>query len=195
MMAPPNVIIVHGAFGHPEENWFGWLRRELERLSIPCAVPALPTPEEQSLASWLQRFDETCGQFIHSNTMLVGHSLGAAFVLRWLESAPFRLRASFLAGAFMGKVGVEKFDDINASFFASPFDWESIRRYCRDFYCYHGDNDMYVSQANFDAISTALDAKKVIISNGGHLNSAAGYDRFPLILQHIKEHIQDAQHD
>lgn len=194
-MAAANVIIVHGAFGHPEENWFGWLRRELEGLSIRCDVPALPTPEGQSLASWLQGFDEACGKYIHANTLLVGHSLGAAFVLRWLESASTRVRASFLAGAFMGRVGVKKFDDINASFFASPFDWDSIKRHCREFYCYHGDNDMYVSQENFDVISTALDAKKVIISNGGHLNASAGYDRFPLILQHIKEHIQDAQYD
>lgn len=49
-----NVIIVHGAYGHPQENWFDWLKKELENMAVPCHVPPLPTPENQGLDQWLE---------------------------------------------------------------------------------------------------------------------------------------------
>src|SRR3990167_5281867 len=178
-MQASNVIIIHGAYGFPEENWFGWLKRELCSINIHCDVPEMPTPDGQYLSVWFKKFEECCGNRISTNTILIGHSLGAAFVLRLLESFDFQIRAAMLAGAFVGKVGVEKFDSINASFFETPFNWNFIKERAQTFYCYHGDNDKYVTRDNFDNISDNLNAKKIIISNGGHLNSSAGYDKFP----------------
>ena len=120
-MNQPNVIIVHGAYGYPEENWFDWLRCELAELGIECIVPAFPTPDNQDLSNWLSFFQLSCNHKIHARTILVGHSLGAAFILRWLEQYTDQVSAAILIGAFIGEVGVKKFDEINQSFFLSPF--------------------------------------------------------------------------
>jgi len=184
-MKKMNVIIVHGAYGHPEENWFGWLKRELNALNIECYVPQLPTPEEQNLAMWLEVFAQTCSHLIHPGTVMIGHSLGAAFILRWLELHPSSLSSVVLVGGFLGVVGDEKFDSINSSFFKTPFNFQQIKRRAQEFICYYGNNDPYVTREEFDFITHHLKAKKIIISNAGHFNTASGYSQFPHLLNQL----------
>ena len=76
-----NVIIIHGAYGHPEENWFGWLKNELQALGIACSVPQLPTPENQNIEQWMLAFNKACKRIINFQTVFIGHSLGAVFAL------------------------------------------------------------------------------------------------------------------
>lgn len=185
-MSKSNVIIVHGAYGHPFENWFNWMKTELESLGIECFVPQLPTPNGQELKNWLQLFNFTVSLMITPDTILIGHSLGAAFLLRWLEQANQSVSTTILAGSFLGNVGIEKFDKINESFFENQFDWHSIANKSKQFFCYHGSNDPYVSRSNFNFIAKNLQARKIIISQGGHLNEAAGYMSFPQLLIQLK---------
>ena len=75
-----NVIIVHGSFGSPEENWFPWLKEELEKFGVKVLVPKFPTPEGQSLENWLKAFEE-CRQHLNEETILVGHLVCSSEVL------------------------------------------------------------------------------------------------------------------
>src|SRR3989338_4142675 len=40
-----NVFIFHGTGGYPEENWFPWLKKELEELECKVIIPKFPSPE------------------------------------------------------------------------------------------------------------------------------------------------------
>ncbi len=183
-----NVMIIHGAYGYPEENWFAWLKQELHRLGIDCQVPPLPTPHGQDLKKWLAIMDSYSNHFIHDKTVLIGHSLGAACILRWLERHACQLSAVILVGAFINSVGNEKFDSINQSFFTAPFAWQQIRKCTQAFVCYYGTQDPYVTRNEFDLIANQLRAKKIIISNAAHFNIASGYSRFPHLLWYLKQH-------
>lgn len=185
------MIIVHGAYGHPEENWFDWLRQALAVMNIDCCVPTLPTPEQQNLENWLAVFQQSCGHEIHSNTIIVGHSLGAVFVLRWLEQYAYKVRATILVGAFIGEVGIKQFDEINKSFFLMPFQWKKIKARAEIFVSYGGDNDTYIPLSQFHFIADQLAAKKIVIFHGGHLNAAAGYTTFPELLLQLKALIEE----
>ncbi len=194
-MKKPNVIIIHGAYGYPDENWFPWLKRSLLARSIDCLVPQFPTPDNQSLKNWLTVFEKTCSDIVNEKTIMIGHSLGAAFILRLLETRQYHVHSTLLAGAFTGSVGIAKFDTINQDFFADSFDWMAIKDACQNFTCYHGDNDPYVTRSNIDSIVDRLSAKQVVISDGGHLNAAAGYTAFPLLLSHVLNIINGNYHD
>ena len=39
-----NIFILHGTEGHPGENWFPWLKQELEQKGYNVIVPQFPTP-------------------------------------------------------------------------------------------------------------------------------------------------------
>ena len=47
--AEVRVIVLHGAHGGSDTNWFPWLRNELVAQGIEVLVPRLPTPGGQSL--------------------------------------------------------------------------------------------------------------------------------------------------
>lgn len=177
---PFRVIIIHGAHGGPETNWFPWLHMTLEAEGIEVVRPRLPTPEGQSLSAWLDAYDLAVKSLPFAPTVLVGHSLGAAFALRLIERAVEPAAGLFLAAGFVGALGLSNYDTINHSFFAAPFDWPAIReRRGRVFRCWAGENDPYVPLSRSQDIATCLEAPLEILSGGGHLNSETGFTTFP----------------
>lgn len=189
-MRKATILIIHGAYGYPTENWFGWLENQLHNRQINCYVPSFPTPVGQSLKNWLAIFNQSYLPVVNSNTILIGHSLGAIFVLRWLEQYLSTIKVAILVGGFIGKTGITKFDNINVDFFATPFNWSSIIKASRKFICYYGNNDPYVKISN-DILVKQLQAEKIIISNGGHFNIKSGYSQFPHILLRVQRLLEE----
>ena len=77
--------IIHGAYGHPKENWIPWLKSQLEILGVKTVVPDFPTPESQSLESWNKVFEPHIAT-LDSESILIGHSIGSGFILSILET-------------------------------------------------------------------------------------------------------------
>jgi len=174
------VVVLHGAYGDPDTNWFPWLHSALEAQELEVIRPRLPTPQRQSLTAWLDAYDRAVGLLPPAPAVLVGHSLGAAFALRLIERATEPVTGLFLAAGFVGALGLPDYDPINASFFAAPLDWASIRarkgRACR---CWAGDDDPYVPRARSREIADRLGVELEIIPGGGHLNAETGFTAFP----------------
>lgn len=174
------VIVLHGAHGGPDTNWFPWLHAALETEGIEVLRPRLPTPQGQSLEAWLDAYDRTTEPLPSIPTILVGHSLGAAFALRLVERAVEPIAGLFLAAGFVGALGLPDYDGINHSFFADPFDWAGIRarkgRVCR---CWAGGDDPYVPLSRSQSVADRLEAPLEIVPGGGHLNDETGFNTFP----------------
>ncbi len=177
-------FIIHGAFGHPGENWFPWLKAELEKAGHEVVLPAFPTPDGQSLDSWMHVFEPYL-KGIDSDTVLVGHSLGPAFILTVLERLEVQVKACIFVAGFVGTLGKDQFDLINRSFIDKEFDWEKIRANCRRFIIYHSQNDPYVPLSKAEDLGRKLGVKPRIINDGGHFNEAYGYTSFPQVLHDV----------
>lgn len=183
-----NVFIIHGAYGNPEENWFPWLKGELEKLDYKVFVPKFPTPENQSLDSWTKVL-KNYEKFIDENTIFVGHSIGVAFILRVLEKLDKKVKACFFLSGFLSLLGNPIFDNINKTFIDKKFNWRKIKENCNKFYIFHSDNDPYVPLKEAEIIANKLNIKVILVKNAGHFNEAAGYKKFNLLLDYIKEEI------
>ena len=174
------VTVLHGAYGGPDTNWFPWLRTELVAHDIEVLLPRLPTPEGQSLEAWFEAYDCAVSAMPAAPTILVGHSLGAAFALRLVEKAVEPFEGLFLAAGFIGALGLPDYDPINRSFFSLPFDWAGIReRKGRTCGCWAGDDDPYVPLSRSQEVADQLDAPLDVLPRGGHLNSETGFNAFP----------------
>lgn len=183
-----NFFFIHGAYGNPEENWFPWLKSKLEKLGHEVIVPQFPTPENQAFENWMKVIEPHLSTF-SSDTVLVAHSLGPVFAVSLLERISVKIRACFFVAGFTGKLGIEKFDSINATFTEKEFDWEKIKRNCAEFFVYGSDNDPYVPQKMEEEFARNLGTELVLIRGAGHFNEKAGYTTFPRLLEDISQRL------
>ena len=183
------VFIIHGSYGHPGENWFPWLKKELEELNFEVFVPKFPTPERQNLENWMKVFSEYENK-LDENTIMIGHSLGPVFILHILEKINHSIHSCFFISGSISPVGDKRFDKIEKEFLKNNFNWEKIKQNCKKFFVFHSDNDPYVPMEKATELVDKLNAELDIIKNAGHFNEDSGYKEFPLLLRKILEVIQ-----
>jgi predicted alpha/beta hydrolase family esterase len=179
-----DVVIIHGTYGSPEENWFPWLANSIKQYGHNAIVPKLPTPEDQSLMNWSNSFKQQVGE-LTENMVLVGHSLGPGFILNLLERSKFKVLGTFLVSAFIGELGNDDFDSLNKSFVCRDFNWSTIAKNCGETHIYNSDNDPYVPLSKGEEIANNIHADLTIIKKGGHINAKAGFRKFPLLYNDI----------
>lgn len=87
-----NAILVHGCCDkeeflnekHPSgsnSHWFPWMQKQLNIAGIENQTPEMPTPYQPIYNEWKRVFEQF---IVNEETILVGHSCGAGFLLRWL---------------------------------------------------------------------------------------------------------------
>ena len=176
-------FIFHGTAGYPEENWFPWLKAELEERGCRTIVPQFPTPDNQTLDNWLEVAGKH-GEGMAGTPILIGHSLGGAFLLRLLERG-VKAKAAFLVATPIG-IGNVKNRKTDGDFTDRPFDWKKIRENCPAFFVIQSDNDPYVPIENGKALAKNLGVEMIFLPGCGHFNKAAGFAKFEFLLQKIE---------
>ncbi len=177
-------FIFHGTEGYPGENWFPWLRGELEKEGVKVFVPQFPTPGGQTLEGWFEVFEEY-RDLVSKDSLLIGHSLGGVFALRVLESLDLSIRGAFLVGTPVG-VGRVKNWESDQIFVGHPFLWEKIRKNAKRFVVFHSDDDPYVSLENGTELSKKLGVELQFIPGCGHFNAEAGFLKFEKLFEIIE---------
>ena len=85
-----NVVIVHGSpkedrpdeFPQNKKHWILWMKNQLEKNGTRTETPLMPKPWKPNYENWKKEFEKLD---INENTVLVGHSAGGAFMVRWLS--------------------------------------------------------------------------------------------------------------
>ena len=183
-----NVFIFHGTGGYPKENWFQWLKLKCEKLGCKVIVPQFPTPNNQTIENWFEVF-KNYKQYYNKNAILVGHSLGGAFLLRVLEKYDVVIKAAFIVAAPIGIPPIRNWNSDLAFLTRFEFDWQAIRQRSKKFFVFHSDNDPHISLGNGQEISRKLNTSLIFIPNAGHFNTTAGYTKFDTLFEKIKEEI------
>ena len=180
-----NAFIIHGTEGYPEENWFPWLKKQIEKRDYKVFVPQFPSPPKVAakIDEWIDVL-KNYEQYINEDTIIIGHSLGGIFTLRILERLKHRVNAACFVGTAIGIRPILNYDRDN-SFSGFSFDWKTTIKKARHFVVFQSDNDPYVSLGNGEELAKNLNVKLNFVPNAGHFNSKAGYDKFELLLEKL----------
>ena len=182
-----NIFIFHGTEGHPQENWFPWLKGKLEAKGCKVFVPQFPTPPvvPAKISEWFDVLKEY-EKHIDGDTILIGHSLGGIFALRVLEQLKRPIKGVFLVGTPIGVRPILNYDRDN-SFSGFSFDWDAIKKNAQHFVVFQSDTDPYVGLDNGQQLSEHLGVKLNFVPNAGHFNAKAGYLRFDKLLEEVSK--------
>lgn len=174
------VYIVHGFKGSPNGGWRPWLMGELEKMDIYACSLSMPNPSNPTPYEWISEIARVVERQPNDQIYLVGHSLGATAVLRFLEST----KVTNVYGAVLVSSPVYKtLRKEVAEFLQPPFDFEVIKNKVKKVAVIHGDNDPNVSFEQGKYLAQELKGELIEIKNGGHLNGSAGWVKLPQCLE------------
>jgi uncharacterized protein len=172
--------IFYSIEGHQGENWFPWLKEELEKKEYTVIIPHLPHSDNPLFIEWAEEMNNYP---IDEETIFIGHSLGAPFILALLEQ--HKVRAAYLVSGFISTLD-NKYGKKMISFTERSFDWDAIKRNCKFFRVIHSDNDPYVPLERAEEVAKKLHTQVYIIPGAGHFNTEAGFTEFPQLLELIQ---------
>jgi predicted alpha/beta hydrolase family esterase len=107
------VILVHGCCDKHEffsedyptmtnSHWFLWLKEQFLESKVNVQIPEMPDPYDPKYKDWKKIID---GLSINSKTILVGHSCGGGFLLRWLGENNAIISKLILVAPWLGLEG------------------------------------------------------------------------------------------
>ncbi len=183
---PKRVFIIHGWEGYPEEGWFPWLKKELEKKGFEVHVPAMPHPSTPTIEDWVQHLATTVGE-VDENAFFIGHSIGCQTILRYLQTLPSNKKIGgvvCVAGWFsLTGLGKGEEQELAQPWLETPINFEKIKSISPRFIAIFSDNDKWVSLENKKVFEEKLDAETSIEHNKGHLG---GYDGITELLSALE---------
>lgn len=166
-----NALILHGTDSNPEENWFPWLKRQLEDRGYNVWVPSLPenhTPNRTVYNDFL-----FSSEFDFKNSLMIGHSSGAVSVLNMLmDNRCPHIKQGIMVSAWAGGIpngygeNNTQFDNL---FPANGFDFELMKSKAESLSFVHSGNDPYCPLGQAEYLASKLGASLTVIQDGGHL--------------------------
>jgi uncharacterized protein len=172
---PRNAIIFHGTGANPEVCWLPWLRRRLTERGYAVEVPHYPTLNDEPLETFLprvlanHRFDE--------ETVLVGHSGGAALLLAVLEHIEATVSQAVLVAGYSTRPNTRDEPVLQAD-----YDWAAIRASVRDLYFINSRNDPYgCDDRQGRAMFERLGGTQIVRDHGHFGDHDQPYETFELL--------------
>lgn len=186
-----NAIVLHGKPGEEEyydlnqasasnAHWLAWLQNALMANDIHCYNPEVPFAFEPQYELWRKEFERVD---INQDTLLVGHSTGAGFIVKWLsEHKDVNVSKIVLVAPYFDPFGEIKEKD----FFNFQFDRDLASRTKYGVTVFHSDNDMQDVQLSTKKLLEEVDGINYVeFYNYGHFCKEwnMNTDEFPELLE------------
>ena len=158
-----------------KEDWKPWLRKKLGG-DYEVIQPIMPNKNNAQFSEWKLWFEKFV-PFLNNEIILIGHSLGAVFLAKYLSENKFpkKIKAVFLVGAIYDKDD-EGYNVVN---FTLP---ANLDLQTETVYLYHSKDDPVVPFSALEQYKKALPKAQIrVFDNRGHINQ----EEFPELAQDI----------
>jgi predicted alpha/beta hydrolase family esterase len=180
MQRAKRVIIVHGWGQKPDQEWLPWVAKQLENNGWKAELPEMPEKENPKMAEWLKTLVKLKPD---KNTILVGHSLANALIMKYLEN-----KNNLAGGAVMVAAWdwlLEDVKEFHRTFFETGFDYPKIKERKLPISIVNSTNDPWIDFEKSKLLAPKIGAKFTAIENAGHFMAKNGYENFPELLKII----------
>lgn len=172
---PRNAIIFHGTGGDPRYCWYPWLGDRLAGRGFTVEAPHYPDVNVEPIATFLPKV--LANHAFDEQTVLVGHSGGAALLLALLEHIDTTVAQAILVAGYSTRPNTSEEPVLQQN-----YDWAAIRAHARDLYFVNSVDDPYgcdagQGRAMFDRLGGTL-----IVREDGHFGGPdQPYPTFELV--------------
>ncbi len=183
------VVIVHGAndseesaFEGGRENtrhWFPWLRAQLKKKGIKYSNELYPRDWNPDYNEWKKIFEKNR---IDENTVLIGHSLGCGFILRWLSENKKKVKKVILVAPYI--LDSPQFSGLK-DMVSFEFD-SSLNSLYDKLVIFSSEDDYPFILDSVAEINKKLNVKHFLFKHKGHFTQGdIGTDEFPELLEEV----------
>ncbi len=160
-----------------DAHWLPWLKRELEATGYSVEAPAMPVPYEPNYEAWKKVFEELT---LDTETVLVGHSRGGAFLLHWLSDHDVKVGKVLLVAP-----SITVNHPVEVGFSEFTIDTHLVVKTDGITLLYSIDDEEGILKSVAKIKETIKDIKVIQFTDAGHFTSEDGYDEFPELLEEI----------
>ena len=182
------IFIIHGWGYTPRNNFYPWLKSELEKLGYEVFCPAMPDTDTPVIEAWVDHLKELVGT-PDKNTHFIGHSIGCQTILRYLETVSTPVgKAVFVAGWFdLKNMESKEEEDIAEPWIKTPIDIAKVKRVLPSSTLIISDNDPFGAFEENKKRFAELGSKIVVLHDAGHFTKDDGYTKLPEALEEFKK--------
>lgn len=174
-----NALILHGTLGNSKENWFPWLKKQLEKKGYLVWLPDLPDANVPNLRKYFQFVFSNPEWRYDSESIIIGHSSGSVAALGILNELPSDtvIDTCVLVAVFEKNSPGGKWEP-NKELFDYKFDLNKIKTKARRFVFIISDNDPYCPVDYVKKLSGTLKGELIITHGDGHFSVSSGGEKF-----------------
>lgn len=162
-----------------DKHWMPWTKNQLIEKWIPTETPIMPLPWAPIYEDYkkvLEKYD------INENSILVGHSCGCAFLVRWLGESKKNISKLILVAPW--KIPDEN-NEIKKSFYNFPID-ETIKDRVKEIIMFTSNDEEDDWKESLKIFHKALGWKIIDLSNHGHYCLGDMWtEEFPELIEEI----------
>lgn len=182
------VVLVHGWEGYPENNWFPWLKKELEDRGFEVIVPAMPNAEHPRIEPWISKIKEVVGD-VDKDTYFVGHSIGNQAIMRYLEKMGKKVGGFISVAGFFNlpNLETEEEKEIAKPWLELPINTNKIKKNVGKIVSIFSDDDPDVPLSDKELFKKKLGAKIIVEKKKGHFSEDVGVTELQIVLNELLE--------
>lgn len=192
------VFIIHGLGGKPTDNWYPWLKDELQNKGMVVDVPQMPDADMPNINQWVS-FIKDLLVWPNTDMYIVAHGLGSQAVLRYLEGLRIsdRIGGLLLVGGFV-KLNDGSLDkaisehviniqqkEILQKWLDTPIQLSKASKHAEKITSIFSENDPYVSPENAEKFRSELGSKIVMVPGAGHFAKSGAQVAFDAVLDEL----------
>lgn len=185
-----NCIVIHGCPSDIEKamdsktrtydkHWIPWLKKQLIANGINTKTPLMPSPWEPDYEKFKSEFEK---HDVNEDTILIVHSCGCAFLVRWLGETKKKVAKLILVAPWkINDVG----DKFREEFYGYPID-ATIKDGVKEIIMFTADNEEEAGKKSLEIFHQALGGKIIELKGRGHYTMGdMGTEEFPELLEAV----------